>query len=674
MARMTKMTTVGLQRLFKPASIAVIGGGAWCRSVILSLDQFGFDGPVWHVHPIAEGAYRTISDLPGAPDACFIGVNRSATVDALQALSAKGAGGAVCFASGFAETGDGADLNTALLKAAADMAIVGPNCYGFVNALDRVALWPDVHGLVPVERGVAILTQSSNIALNLSMQRRGLPIAFLGTAGNQAQTGLSRIAHALIRDPRITALGLHIEGVGDLAALQALMQEAHRLGKPVIALKSGRSEAAQTAALSHTASLAGSDAGASALFDRLGILRVRSLDALIETLKHAHLYGPVSAGGIASLSCSGGEASLMADGGDVRGLTFTPLTEAQDRALARVLGPLVTRANPLDYHTFIWNDAPRMAEVYSIMAAGPAALTVIVVDFPRADRCQTDAWDCVVDAALSARAQTGKRIALLTSLSESLSEDLSDRLMQAGILPLHGLDAALDALSVVYAKRPAADVDRPIPVPRPDGPPRMQDEADAKSTLARSGLDVPRHAVATSPEDAARLAQPMLPVALKARGMAHKSEKGGVVLDLATSDAVRAAASGMDCNGFYIEEMVRDGSVELLVGIVADPAHGYVLTLGAGGILTELWRDTCHLLVPATEDEIDAALDTLRVGPLLRGYRGKPAGNRAATVAAIMAVQTYVVAQAGRVAEIEINPLIVTPTRAVVADALIREE
>jgi acyl-CoA synthetase (NDP forming) len=663
-----------LNRLFRPDSVAVIGGGAWCRSVIGGLHRIGFHGPVWHVHPNAEGAIRSIADLPAAPDACFIGVNRTATIDCLRDLSAKGAGGAVCFASGFAETGDGAELNAALLAAAGDMAIVGPNCYGFVNALDKVALWPDVHGLIPVESGVAILTQSSNIALNLSMQRRGLPIAFVGTAGNQAQTGLSQIAQSLIQDPRITALGLHIEGVGDLTALQSLMQEAHLLGKPVVALKSGRSEAAQTAALSHTASLSGSDAGAGALFDRLGILRVRSLDALIEALKHAHLYGPTTPGAIASLSCSGGEASLMADGGDARGLTFAPLTKAQDCALEAVLGPLVTRANPLDYHTFIWNDAPKMAEVYAIMASGPATLTVIVVDFPRQDRCQTDAWDCVEEAAIMARQRTGKRIALLTSLSESLPEDMSAWLMQAGILPLHGMDAALDALAGLYQPRQNADTDRAIPQPASHTDTTMRDEAEAKAILALCGLDVPRHALATSPEQAGRLAESMLPVVLKARGVAHKSDVGGVVMNLHSADAVRKAASAMPCDTYYMEEMISDGVVEFLVGIVADPAHGYVLTLGAGGVLTELWRDTCHLLVPATKTEIGAALDGLRIAPLLHGYRSKPAGNRAALIAAIMSVQDYVVAQEGRVAEIEINPLIVTPTRAVVADALIREE
>ena len=668
------MNPRALDRLFRPTSVAVIGGGAWCRSVITSLDRIGFSGPVWHVHPTAPDAIRSIADLPDAPDACFIGVNRTATISCLAELAAHGAGGAVCFASGFAETGDGVALNASLLEAAGDMALVGPNCYGFVNALDRVALWPDVHGLVPVASGVAILTQSSNIALNLSMQRRGLPIAFLGTAGNQAQTGLSHMALELIRDPRITALGLHVEGVGDLDALQALMQEAQRLGKPVIALKSGRSEAAQSAALSHTASLAGSDAGAGALFDRLGILRVRSLDALIEALKHAHLYGPTEPGTIASLSCSGGEASLMADGGAARGLGFAPLTDAQDRALERVLGPMVTRANPLDYHTFIWNDAPRMAEVYGIMASGPAALTVVVVDYPRPDRCQTDAWDCVEEAARAAQQQTGKRIALLTSLSDSLPEDRAERLMQAGILPLHGLDAALDALAVIYAPRIAADPARPIPRPGLAGEDVLRDEAEAKSILMRQGLDVPRHAQAESAEMAGEVAEPLLPVVLKARGMAHKSEHGGVALGLTSSQEVIAAARAMGTVSFHVEEMITDGVAELLVGIVADPAHGYVLTLGAGGVLTELWQDVCHLLVPATEPEIEAALDSLRIAPMLQGYRGMPAGNRAALRAAVMALQDHLVAKAGRVIEIEVNPLIVTPTRAVVADALIREE
>ncbi|CAN0267331.1 unnamed protein product, partial [Chrysoparadoxa australica] len=178
---------VDLSRLLRPRSIAVIGGGAWCANVIRECRKLGFDGPVWPVHPTRAEvggvpAFARIEDLPEPPDAVYIGINRAATVEAVGVLSASGAGGAICFASGFAEAqaelADGADLQAALLAAAGNMPVLGPNCYGFLNALDRVALWPDQHGMVPVERGVAILSQSSNVALNLTMQRRGLPIAF----------------------------------------------------------------------------------------------------------------------------------------------------------------------------------------------------------------------------------------------------------------------------------------------------------------------------------------------------------------------------------------------------------------------------------------------------------------------------------------------------------------
>nr|WP_072779309.1 acetate--CoA ligase family protein [Marivita hallyeonensis] len=663
-----------LDRLFRPESVAVLGGGAWCRSVLSSLKGIGFDGSVWHIHPAAENAVPRIEDLPVPPDACFIGVNRMATIDAVADLSKRGAGGAVCFASGFAEAQDGQALSAALLAAAGEMPIIGPNCYGFVNALDGAALWPDVHGLVSVDRGVAILTQSSNIALNLTMQRRGLPIGFVGTAGNQAQVGLSEMAEHLLHDPRITALGLYIEGVGDLDAFQRMAQTASSLGKPVMALKSGRSEAAQTAAVSHTASMTGSDAGAEALFARLGIVRVYSLDAMIEALKHAHLYGAAKPGPIASLSCSGGEASLMADGADARNVTFAPITDAQDRALSEVLGPLVTRANPLDYHTFIWDDVEKMTEVYTTMARGPAELTAIVVDFPREDRCQTSAWDSVEAASVSARDASGKPIALLSSIPEGIPEATAERLMAQGVLPINGLEAGLDMVAALYAGRSAADPQREIVRSGALSRAVILDEAASKMELALHGADVPTFFLAQTPEEAAKECVPMLPVVLKTRGMAHKSDRDGVALGLATPHAVLAAANRMGSDGFLVEEMIPDGIAELLVAVVADPAHGYVLTIGAGGVLTELWRDTQHLLVPATEAEIDAALDRLRIAPLLAGYRGKPGVDRATLLAAVRAVQDYVIAKQGRVAEVEVNPLIVTPTRAVVADALIRGE
>ncbi|MFZ8924035.1 MAG: CoA-binding protein, partial [Candidatus Puniceispirillaceae bacterium] len=191
-----------LRRLLNPKNVVVIGGGVWGRSVIDQCQKLGFEGQIFAVHPTAEtlagvSTYRSVSDLPSAPDAAFIGVNRFATIDQVRALSAKGAGGAVCFASGFLEAkeedADGATLQSALIDAAGGMPIIGPNCYGFVNYLDRFCLWPDQHGGRAVDTGVAIVTQSSNIMINLSMQQRGLPIAYALTAGNQAQTSLAAL-------------------------------------------------------------------------------------------------------------------------------------------------------------------------------------------------------------------------------------------------------------------------------------------------------------------------------------------------------------------------------------------------------------------------------------------------------------------------------------------------
>ena len=171
--------TRSLDRLLRPETIAVVGGGAWCKQVVLQCQKMGFAGELWMVHPKeievrGVKAVASLDRLPSPPDAVFIGVNRHLTIDLVGKLAAMGAGGAVCFASGFseavAEDASGSDLQSALVDAAGDMPILGPNCYGYVNALDNALLWPDQHGCASVKTGVAILTQSSNIAINLTMQ------------------------------------------------------------------------------------------------------------------------------------------------------------------------------------------------------------------------------------------------------------------------------------------------------------------------------------------------------------------------------------------------------------------------------------------------------------------------------------------------------------------------
>lgn len=667
-----------LDRLFRPRSIAVIGGGTWCANVIQQCRNVGFQGDILPVHPTKPelggvATYPFIEDLPSAPDASFIGVNRNLTIEAVAALSAAGAGGAICFASGFreaqAELRDGAYLEQALLEAAGDMPIIGPNCYGLLNLLDGAALWPDQHGALPCDSGVAIVTQSSNIAINLTMQKRGLPVAYVVTAGNQAQTGLAEIGQALLEDSRVTVLGLHIEGIGDLRAFEALARRAAELGKPIVALKIGRSDHARAATISHTASLAGSDVGAQALLKRLGIGQVSDLPTFLETLKLLHVAGPLRSNRIASASCSGGEASLMADCAHPHRIVFPPLVAAQSEGLRAALGPKVALANPLDYHTYIWGDLAALTATFTALMQGDLSLGLVVLDFPRADRCDCADWDKVIDAVDAARVASGRPMGILASLPDTMPEDIAQTLIRRGIVPFSGMVEALAAIDLA-ANFPTATTDPLFLTPPPEKG-TILSEAKAKAALAAYGVRVPGSKRVGSAKAAANAADTLgFPVVLKGEGIAHKTEAGAVALNLTCADQVETAAVSMPAERFLIEEMLTGVLAELLVGVTHDPAHGYVLTLAAGGTLTEILKDSHSLLIPASRDHLRDALQQLKIAPLLAGYRGAPPTNIEAVLDAVDAIQSYVMAIP--VAEIEINPLMVMADRAVAADALIR--
>lgn len=670
-----------LSRLLRPKSIAVIGGGVWCASVIEQCRKIGFAGPVWPVHPhkpeiAGFPAHPSPEHLPNVPDAVFIGVNRHATLEVVRTLNTIQAGGAVCFASGFSEArseiADGTDLQEELIKAAGDMPVLGPNCYGFINYLDGALLWPDQHGGLRCDSGVALLTQSSNIAINLTMQARGLPLAYVVTAGNQAQTGLAEIGHALLQDSRVTALGMHIEGIGDLRAFEALANFAHDLGKPIVALKAGKSEQAQAAAISHTASLAGSDAGARALLKRLRLAQVDSLPELLETLKLLHFAGPLPNNRIVSMSCSGGEASLMADAAHQKAVEFPPLDTSRKTALREALGPKVALANPLDYHTYIWNDVEAMSTTFSAIMQADAAIGCIIIDFARNDRCDPAAWECAITAGARASKAAGKPLALVATLPEAMPENVAMRIIDAGLIPLMGLDDALTAIaSAAFLGQQRT---RPAPLfPASTSPGNtVLNEAGAKAALSEYGVPVPRSGRANSPDSLQQTAEKIgFPVVLKAEGLAHKTESGGVAVGLNNSAEVLDAATQMRAESYLVEEMISGAVVELLIGVVCDPAHGFVLTLAAGGILTEIMADSTSLLLPVTGAEVKQALNQLRIIPVLHGYRGKPAADISAIVKAVMAVQAYIIAHADTLKEVEINPLICTTDSAVAADALI---
>jgi acetate---CoA ligase (ADP-forming) len=675
-----------LARLLSPRSIAVIGGRE-AAEVVRQCERIGFAGPIWAVNPrrsevAGRPAFASIGALPEAPDVAFVAVPREATIEAVAALAQRRAGGAVCYASGFAEVGpDGAALQARLVAAAGGMAMLGPNCYGIINALDGAALWPDQHGMTKLNRGVAIVTQSGNIGLNLTMQARALPLAILATVGNKARHDMGDFVEALAADPRISAIGLHIEGLTDVAGFARAARAALDKGVPVVVLKTGRSEVGAALTLSHTSSLAGADDLYDALFARAGVARAGDLPAFLETLKLLHVHGPLAGRRISSMSCSGGEASLVADLAEEHGLETPALPAADQARLEALLGPRVPVANPLDYHTYIWADLPASTACFSAMLGAGFDMNLLVLDMPRADRCDAATWLTTLEAFEAAADITNAPAAVISSLPETLPEEVGRRLLARGIAPLQGLGDGLAAIALAAGigearRRPAPQA--LLPALAPAGEARMLDEPASKAALAAFGLAVPRSEVVSPADAAAAAARIGFPVVLKAVSdtLAHKTEACAVKLSLRGEAEVHAAARALAplSGRLLVEAMQQDVVAELIIGVVRDPTFGLTLTVGAGGILVELMADAATLLLPASREDVEAALASLKVWRLVEGYRGRPPGDRVATVEAVLAVARFAQAHAGRLVELDVNPLLVLPEGrgAVAVDALVR--
>ena len=659
-----------LTRLLRPRTIAVMGS-VWAENVIAQCRKMGFDGPVWPVHPTKAEvgglpAFRSLAALPQAPDATFIGVNRHATVSVVRELASLGAGGAICFASGWTEAGESA-LQADLVAAAGGMPILGPNCYGLINYLDGALLWPDQHGGRRVDTGVALLSQSSNIVINLTMQARALPVAYVACLGNAAQVGLAELAGALLADPRVTAIGIYVEGIDDAPAFAALAESARAAGKGVVCLKSGKTALARSAAASHTAALAGGGAASSAFLRQAGVAEVHTLPELIETLKIFHVHGPQIGRRLCSLSCSGGEAGLVADLAAPFGHVFEPPSAPTHAALGEILGPIVAIANPLDYHTFIWGDGPRTTAVFTTMLQD-YDLGIYLLDPPRPDRCDPSSFQPALDAIVAAGAATGKPAFPVASLPENFDEDRAIALMARGTVPLMGLEPALGAIRA--AQTPAgAPGWRPLAARQPRDTVTLS-EAEAKALLAAAGVAVPRGVSAPTlsalQQEAGHLTPPL---ALKGLGFTHKTEAGAVRLGLAS---LQGQADMPGATGYLAEEMVTGAVAEVLLGLRRDPVYGLSLTLGVGGVTAELLADTVTLILPASHDEMLAALRRLRLWPLLDGYRGRARADVGAVVAMADALGRLMQADP-LLEEIEINPVLVRAAGAVAVDALIRK-
>lgn len=672
-----------MQRLFQPKSILVIGGGVGLK-VVGNLVRAKYQGNIWVIHPSLKqiegiACFQSLDQLPAVPDACYLAVNRLATIEYVGALSKLGAGGAVIYASGFKERDHGIGLQAELVEAAGDMPILGPNCYGFLNYLDDFPFWPDDHGGKPIESGVALITQSSNIAVNMTMQRRGLPLAMVITAGNQAQTSLAKIATHLLSDQRISVLALHIEGVEERAPFITLFEQARLRKVPIVILKIGSSPLAQQMALSHTAAMGSEDKFIQAFFDHYGIARVHSLPELLEAAKLLHVLGPLKGRSISSMSCSGGEAGVIADAVSKRNLHFPSLKPNHANALQATLNEFVAIDNPLDYHTFIWGKLDQLTATFQTMLEGEFDFNMLILDYLKDDLAHIPAWQAATDAIIAAnKAIPNAKVAVVTSLPENLPEFRSAEYIQAGIAPLAGFEEALSAVEAGATIGEGYQKEAPQPLlplhSEPYSQRQVLTEFEGKTILATSKIAIP-HGILLKDNNAEKIKDFInqrkqmanihsFVVKAHGAGMMHKSEHQAVRLNLETTDDIQAAIKDLlPLSGeILLEDMANKPLVEILVGVIYDPILGYALTLGAGGVEAELWQDTTTLLLPASDDQIQNALKGLKIYKKLLGWRGAKPADFQAIVHLGHQITDLIMHQQNHnqpILELDINPIMV---------------
>jgi acyl-CoA synthetase (NDP forming) len=697
---MTARLRANLQRLLAPRHAAFIGGtdaaiaAEHCRAL-------GFDGPVWGVNPRRQDmaghpCFARVEDLPEAPDAVFLAVPRDAAIEVVEALRRRGAGGVVCYTAGYGELGEeGAELERALVSAAGDMALVGPNCYGLINYVRGVALWPFAFGSKRVERGVAVITQSGMLGSDITMNRRSAPLAYVVSAGNQAMLGVEDYLEVLVGDPAVAAIGLHLEGLRDATRFCQAAIGALEAGIPIVALKTGTSDIGRRLTTTHTGSLAGEDEVYQALFDRLGIIRVDSPVQLLETLKVLSLTGVPHGRRLTGFAASGGNVTLLADYAERLGLSFPPPSPSTAEIMTSLLPAVASVSNPLDYTTPLWGREAELTALFEAVLTDAYDAALLVQDYPHPGLdAAKEEYRADARAFMTATRKAGLPAAVVSALPENIDKENRETMIAGGIAPLQGIKEAMVAVAgaAAYGERRAgltaggraAGLALPRPA-CPTGDIKDLGEWEGKRRLAAAGVPVPEGRLAetaTAPAVAEDLGFPVA-VKLANRSLAHKSEAGAVRLGLASAaevagavaaitEAVAAGAPEALCDDFLVERMIADPVAEILIGIRRDSGFGQVMVLASGGTLVELVRDSRTLLLPTDREAVAEALASLKVSKLLGGFRGRPAGDTEAAVAAVLAVAAFAEANRERLEELEVNPLLVLRDGVVAVDVVLR--
>lgn len=689
-----------LIRLFNPRHIAFVGGADADFSARQCADLF--DGPVWGVNPRRKTlgglpCYASIEDLPEPPDAVFLATPRSATANVIKQLCEAGAGGAVCFTAGYGELGsEGKAAEQELVEAAGDFALVGPNCYGLINYTNGATLWPFGAGKQRCDKGIALIMQSGMISANMTMNDRSVPISYVISAGNQAMLAIEDYIDILVDDPKVSAIGIYIEGIRDINQFSIAAIKALQVNKPLVVLKAGSSDIGSRLTVSHTGSMAGTDQAFRALFEQLGIIRVDSPVAMLETLKFLSVSGTPKGRRIAAFSCSGGDAALLADYCHKVGLELPQPSVAVSKKLARLLPDIATVSNPLDYTTPLWGNTEVMPKVFSTLLEDGYDAAIVVQDFPPPHiHDDNSAYRNDANSFIQACNVHGIPGAITSDLPENIDRESREIMIGQGVTPLQGIDTGLAALAQACRygiRRDQINNNRenngfvPISIPVNASESHKLDEWQGKQLINAAGIDIPDGRLCSELNVITGAEELGYPVVLKAVSseLPHKSEYGAVKLNLRNTDAMIAAVDEIKAsvskaspdlkwNQFLVESMVDQVLGELLVGINTDSQFGQIMVIAGGGIWVELMDDSTILLLPTTREQILEALQGLKSFALLRGFRGKPSCDLELLLDTILSIARFAQSNCEQLLELDINPLVITEHRVVAADVMIHQ-
>ncbi|MFW6115504.1 MAG: acetate--CoA ligase family protein [Chloroflexota bacterium] len=689
-----------LSPLLNPQAVAVVGAserlGSAGRLVLENLQHLGYEGRVYAVHPrhdevLGFPCYPDLGSLPGPVDSVAVLLGADPALRILEEAAGFGARAAWVLAAGFAEAGPEGEAREAELVRIAEesgLMVCGPNCIGVANLVDGAATYSVALSSKTQAGGVSAVVQSGAICLGLANSAR-FGFRHLISSGNEAVLDSADYIGHLASDPQTKVIVAFLEGIKSPEKLRAAAEAAAEAGKPILAVKVGRSETARRTVQAHTGSLAGSDRVVEAAFRRLGVMRLDTLDELMEA---AELFAtcPLPEGdGVGLLSLSGGQIGLIADLAEDLGLEFPAFSEGARVALAEILPPFSPVANPLD----AWGSG-------DLEATYPACVEVVaqeddihVLAVSRgtpegvAER-EVEQSLAVAEAAVEAAAGTGKPVLLFSNLCAGFEPRVKRVLDEGGVPYLQGTPETLRALQALtgYAAfrrcgREETDVGCASPSTLAAWRERLRgvdgslSEVEARRLLADYGIPGPGERVAGSTDEAVEAARAVgYPVVLKilSADIQHKTEINGVRVGLADDAAVRAAFEEVthtarrrhpdaSVEGVLIQEMVGGDAVEVIVGVLRDADFGSVVVFGSGGVLVDLFEDSALRLPPLSRRQAREMIEDTQAARMLEGFRGRPQADVEALIDALVRVSQLAVDLGDRIAGLDINPLMVLP-------------